>query len=126
SDFATVSLVVNYPYMLMVRRDLQQSSLKELVDAARAAPGKLSLGTAGAGTGHHILAASFQKSTGTELVLVHYKGAQQAYPDLLSGRIDVFFDTVTSARPFVEAGKVKALAMASAQRSPSLPQLPVA
>jgi tripartite-type tricarboxylate transporter receptor subunit TctC len=125
-DFTTLSLVVNFPYTLAVRKDMPQSSLKDLVEAARRSPGKLSVATAGAGSGQHLLAAAFMKTTGTDLLVVHYKGAQQAYPDLLSGRVDMLFDTVASVRAQVEAGKLKLVTLNSAQRSPMYPHLPTA
>jgi tripartite-type tricarboxylate transporter receptor subunit TctC len=124
ADFATLSLVVNYPYTMVVRRDLPQSSLRDVVEAAKRSPGKLSIATAGAGSGQHLVAAALMKVTGIDLLVVHYKGAQQAYPDLLSGRVDLLFDTVASVRPQVDAGKAKLVTVASAQRSAMYPQVP--
>ncbi len=123
-DFVTVNLVVKQPYALLARSDIPHSGVPQLVEAAKKNPGKLSIATAGAGTGQHLAAVSFMKSTGTDLLVVHYKSAQQVYPDLVAGRVDLTIDTVGSVRAQVDAGKVRLVAMAAAQRNPLYPQIP--
>jgi len=126
TGLAPLGLVANYPYTIAVRRDFPASTLKEFVELVRSKPGTYFLASAGAGTGQHIMAESFMKATGTQFSLVHYKGPQQPYADFVSGRLDAYFDNLTSIKPHVDGGRVKLLAMASAQRSTILPQLPTA
>lgn len=124
ADFVPITLIINYPYMLITRADLPYASLAQFVAAARAEPGKFTMATAGVGTGQHIAAASFLSVAKIDMPFVHYKSAQQPYPDLLGGRVDALFDTVASARQHVLAGKARGLAMASGARSSGLPDVP--
>lgn len=124
SDFVPVALVISYSYTWIARPNLPQSSLKEVIDFARANPGKLNLAISGLGTGQHVGAAILCKLTGVTMENITYKGAQPVYTDLLSDRVDVFFDNTTTARPYIESGRVKALAISSAARNPLLPDLP--
>jgi len=87
-------------------------------------PGRLNIGTSGPGTGQYIGAAIIAALTGVDIVKVPYKGAQPVYQDLLAGRVDLFYDNTTTTRPYVESGQVKALAVSSRERAPSMPQLP--
>jgi len=123
-DFVPIGLAVSFPYTLVARKDLPQNSLKELVDYARANPGKLNYASAGNGTGQHIGAAVIWYLTGVSATHIPYKGAQPAYQDLLAGRVDVFFDNSSTARPHVDGGRVKALAVSSAKRLPMHPDVP--
>ena len=123
-DFVAVNLVVTQPYALLARADIGHAALTTLIDAIKKAPGKLSVATAGAGTGQHLGAVFFMKTTNTDMLVVHYKSAQQVFPDLVAGRVDLTVDTLGSARPLIDAGKVKLVAMASAQRTPLYPQVP--
>ena len=124
ADFVPIALVVSHSYTLVARKDLPLGSLKEVIEFARAHPGKLNFGTSGVGTGQYICAAIVAALTGVEIVKIPYKGAQPVYQDLLAGRVDLFFDNTTTTRPYVEAGQVKAFAVSSRERSPSMPQLP--
>ena len=124
ADFAPVDLVVSHSYTLVARKDLPFASVKEVIAYARAHPGKLNIGTSGVGTGQYIGAAIIAALTGVDIVKVPYKGAQPVYQDLLAGRLDLFFDNTTTTRPYVEAGQVKALAVSSRERAPTMPQLP--
>lgn len=123
-DFEPVGLAVSYSYTLMARKDLPFNSLKEVVEHARANPGKLSYASAGNGSGQHVLAAALWHLAGVNLVHVPYRGAQAAYQDLLGGRVDLFFDLSSTARTQVQAGTVKALALSGAERNPMHPQVP--
>lgn len=123
-DFITVNLIVTQPYTILARPDLPQSNLAQFIDALKKNPGKLVAATAGAGTGQHLGAVFFMKTTGTDMLVVHYKSAQQVLPDLVAGRVDMTVDTLGSVRAQVDAGKVKLLAMASASRTPLYPQVP--
>ncbi len=123
-DFEPVGLAVSYSYTLMARKDLPFKSLKELVAEAKARPAKLTYASAGNGSGQHVLAAALWHLAGVQLVHVPYRGAQAAYQDLLGGRVDVFFDLSPTARPQVDAGNVKALAVSGATRNAMHPDVP--
>ncbi len=124
ADLVPVSLVVSHSYTLVARKDLPLRSLKEVVAFAKANPGKLNIGTSGIGTGQYIGAAIIAALAGVDIVKVPYKGAQPVYQDLLAGRVDLFYDNTTTTRPYVESGQVKALAVSSRERAPTMPQLP--
>jgi tripartite-type tricarboxylate transporter receptor subunit TctC len=123
-DFEPVGLAVSYSYTLMARNDLPFNSLKEVVAYAKANPGKLNYASAGNGSGQHVLAAALWHLAGADITHIPYKGAQAAYQDLLGGRVDLFFDLSSTARPQVDSGKVKALALSGAERNPMHPNVP--
>jgi tripartite-type tricarboxylate transporter receptor subunit TctC len=123
-DFVPIGLIASFPYTLVVRKDLPQSTLKEIVEYARANPGKLTYASGGNGSGQHVGAAVIWHLTKTDVTHVPYKGAQAAYQDLLAGRVDVFLDNSVTARPHVQGGRVKAVAVSSAQRLPYHPDVP--
>jgi tripartite-type tricarboxylate transporter receptor subunit TctC len=123
-DFEPIGLAVAYSYTLMGRKDLPFNSLAELVAYARANPGKLTYASAGNGSGQHILAAALWHLAGVQFTHVPYRGAQPAYTDLLGARVDVFFDLSSTARPHVDAGSVKPLAVSGAARLPIHPSVP--
>jgi len=124
ADFVPIGLVVSHSYTLLARKDLPLASLKDVVGFARANPGKLNIGTSGIGTGQYIGAAVIAALAGIDVVKVPYKGAQSVYQDLLAGRVDLFYDNTTTARPYIESGQVKALAVSSRERAPTMPQVP--
>ena len=123
-DFEPVGIAVSYSYTLMARNDLPFNSLKEVIAYAKANPSKLNYASAGNGSGQHVLAAALWHLSGADITHVPYKGAQAAYQDLLGGRIDLFFDLSSTARPQVDSGKVKALALSGAERNPAHPNVP--
>jgi tripartite-type tricarboxylate transporter receptor subunit TctC len=124
ADLAPISLVVSHSYTLVGRKDLPQSTLRDVVAFARANPGKLNIGTSGPGTGQYVIAAMLIAAAGVDIQKIPYKGAQSVYQDLLAGRLDLFFDNTTTAAPYVESGQVKPLAVSSAQRVAAMPQVP--
>jgi tripartite-type tricarboxylate transporter receptor subunit TctC len=124
ADFAPVGMVVSYSYALVSRKDLPQNGLRELLDFARANPGKLTYGSGGVGTGQHVAAAVLAQLTGVNMVHVPYRGSQAAYQDLLSGRVDLMFDNAGTAKAYVDDGRVKAFAVSSAQRFAGMPSVP--
>ncbi len=126
ADFIPVAIVAAFPFALISRSELPYASLEELLRYAKANPGKLTIANPGAGTGQHIAAAMLQSLAGIEVLHVSYKSAQQAYPDLLSGRVDLFFDNLAIVRPHIAGGRVRAYAVSSPQRSPLLPNVPAA
>ncbi len=123
-DFEPVGMAVSYSYTLMARNDLPFNSLQEVVAHAKANPGKLNYASAGNGSGQHVLAAALWHLAGANITHIPYKGAQAAYQDLLGGRVDLFFDLSSTARPQVDSGKVKALALSGAERNPMHPNVP--
>ena len=123
-DFTPVSMVVSWPYMLIARNDLPQNSFREVIDFARANPGKLTYASAGRGTGQHLASAVLAHLAKIDMLHVPYSGAQPAYQDLLGGRIDLFFDNSSTALPQVKGEKVKAFAVSAAKRYGPTPDLP--
>ncbi len=123
-DFTPVGMVVSWPYMLIARKDLPQNSFMEVIDFARANPGKLTYASAGRGTGQHLASAVLSHLAKLDILHVPYSGAQPAYQDLLGGRIDLFFDNSSTALPQVKGEKVKAFAVSTAKRYAPTPDLP--
>lgn len=116
TDFTPVGIAATFSYTLVARNDLPFNSLKEIVDHARANPGKLTYASGGNGSGQHICAALLWHGAGVSITHIPYKGAQAAYQDLIPGRVDLFFDASSTARGHVEAGRVKPIAVSSASR----------
>jgi tripartite-type tricarboxylate transporter receptor subunit TctC len=110
--------------VLVARGDLPVSSLAELVDYARARPGKLTYGSAGIGTLQHVWGAILFKSLGLDLVHVPFKAAPAAHQEMLAGRLDVMIDNLSAAKAHVQAGRLKAFAVTSAHRSRELESVP--
>jgi tripartite-type tricarboxylate transporter receptor subunit TctC len=123
-EFTPITLVLGIPYVLVGRKDLPYATLAEVLDAARKEPGKFSMANAGAGTGQHLVAAALMNATGAKFLEVPYKGAQAAYPDILSGRVDFFIDSYPAALPHIKAGNVRAIAIAGPKRNPQTPEVP--
>jgi tripartite-type tricarboxylate transporter receptor subunit TctC len=124
SDLALVTGLVRIHHALIVKKDLPANSLAEVVKLAKQSPGKLTYGTAGAGSGPHVNMAMLENAAGIKMVAAHYRGATPAFNDLTGGHIDMMLISLTSGLGAVEAGKVKLLAVGSAQRLPEHPKLP--
>ena len=103
-DFVPVALVYKFGYVMVGRKDLPHARLKDIVDAAKANPGSITVATAGVGTGQQLVAAAFMKAAGVKLLEVPYKGSPPAFTDLLAGRIDLFFDSIAAGLPYVQVG----------------------
>ena len=114
--FGTVALIVN--------ADLPAKNLKELIAMAKAKPGELSFASSGVGGLQHLNAEMFKQMAGVDILHVPYKGTAQFMPDLLSGRIPMSIDSIPAHLPNVRAGKTRVLAVASANRSATLPDIP--
>jgi tripartite-type tricarboxylate transporter receptor subunit TctC len=123
-DFSPISLVAVTPNILVVNPSVPVNTVGELVALAKAQPGKLNFPSAGRGTSSHLAGELFNVMAKVDMVHVPYKGGGQAFTDLLGGQVQVFFATMPAAMPFVKAGKLRALAVASDQRSATLPELP--
>jgi tripartite-type tricarboxylate transporter receptor subunit TctC len=123
-DFAPVTLMATLPSLLMVHPSLPVKNVKELVALAKAKPAVLTYASTGNGTSPHMLMEMFKWMAGVNLVHVPYKGASPAMIDQISGQIDVAFSTAIAALPFVQQGKVRAIAVSTKDRFPPLPDLP--
>jgi tripartite-type tricarboxylate transporter receptor subunit TctC len=124
NDFAPVALVFNISYTLVGGKDLPYATPKEIIAAARKDPGGLKVANVGIGSGQHIFGAAFQKITGTKLLEVSYRGSAAAFPDVLAGRVDLFFDSTPAALPYVKSGQVKGIAVLAPKRNPQMPDVP--
>jgi tripartite-type tricarboxylate transporter receptor subunit TctC len=123
-DFVPVAMLAEYPFLIVVNNDLPVKSIKDLVAHLKANAGKIDYAAAGNGTGQHLAPELFKMMTGTQMSPIHYKGAQPAYLDVISGRVPVFFDNMSTAMSLAKQGKVRALAITSKDRSPLMPDLP--
>lgn len=123
-DFAPITLVARSPHVLVVHPSLQTTSVKELIALAKAKPRQLTYASAGSGTMLHLAGEMFKTMAGVELVHVPYKGGPLANQDLLSGRVGMMFSDIGNALPYVKAGKLRALGVTGAQRSPAMPDVP--
>ena len=123
-DFAPITMVAMVPNMVVVNTDVPAKTIGEFIALAKTQPGKLNYGSAGAGTAHHLIGEMFKLRAGVDLVHVPYKGSAPAVADLLSGQVQLMFDTVTSGLPQVKAGKLRALAVTTAKRSSAMPDVP--
>ena len=123
-DFAPIAQVATTPILLFANPSLPVADVKELIAHARANPGKLSAGTPGLGTPHHLAAAMLNAAAKIDITHVPYRGTAPALNDLLGGQIPLIWATPNAVVQFVEAGKVKPLAAASLQRVAILPQVP--
>jgi tripartite-type tricarboxylate transporter receptor subunit TctC len=123
-DFAPVTLVSIVPGVLVVHPAMPVKSVSELVALARGKPGQLNYASTGQGSVPHLSGELFKMLAKVDLVHVPYKGSAAAIADLLGGQINVFFDNVASALPFVKSGKLRGLAITTAKRSDQLPNLP--
>jgi tripartite-type tricarboxylate transporter receptor subunit TctC len=123
-DFAPISQVFVAPNILVVHPDVPARTLPELVALARANPGKLTYGHAGVGTSQHLAGELFKAMTHTDIQSVAYRGSTAVVPDLLAGRITMFFGNVVNVLPLVRDGKLRAFAVTSLKRSAVTPDLP--
>jgi len=123
-DFAPVTLVASTPNMLVVNNDVPAKNLQELIALAKSKPGELTFGSPGIGTSVHVSGELFNTMAGIKTTHVPYKGRQMAIPDLLGGSITMMFDNMPSALPVVKDGKLRAIGVTSAKRSPSAPDVP--
>lgn len=123
-DFAPVSLLTVNPTLLVAHVSVSANNVKELVALAKSRPGKLNYASVGSGSPVHLAMEWFKQSTGTDLVHVPYKGSAPAVTDLVGGQVELMFNSIPPVLPLVRAGKLKALAVGSAQRSRSVPEIP--
>jgi tripartite-type tricarboxylate transporter receptor subunit TctC len=124
SDFAPITLAVTAPNVLVVTRSLPVNSVRELIQLSKARPNQLNYATTGTGSSTHLAAELFNAMAGVAIVRVNYKATVQAMADLMSGQVQVMFANASSALPQVHAGRLKALAVSTAEPSALTPGLP--
>ena len=124
-DFEPVSLLAVVPNVLVTHASQKNiQSVKDVIEQAKKSPNKLTYASEGNGTSIHLAGANFTALTGVQMLHVPYRGSGPAVTDLLGGQVDFMFDSITSARPHIQAGKLRALAVTTKQRSASLPDVP--
>ena len=123
-DFAPVGLAAYVPQLLVVHPSVQAKDLRELINLSKAQPNEINFGSPGAGSVGHLSVALINTMTGATFVHVPYKGAGPAVVDLIAGRIQVFFGSVTGTQPQVAAGRIRAIATGHAKRLRTMPNLP--
>jgi len=123
-DFQPIALVTRGHLLLAVSPSLQVNSVRELVDYAKKNPGKLMNASSSNGSPGHVGGELFKYMTGTDIVHVPYKGGAMAINDLIAGHVQIMFESLNSISPFAKSGKVRALAVSGARRSPAFPNLP--
>jgi tripartite-type tricarboxylate transporter receptor subunit TctC len=125
-DFAPIALAAAVPHLVVVHPSVPVATLKDLVAYLKTQPGKLTFPSAGNGSMPHLAGEVFQSLAGVKLVHVPYKGSGQSMQDLLGGQHLVAFDTMPASAPHVRSGKLRAVAVSTAQRVPSFPDVPTA
>ncbi len=123
-DTAAVAGVIRVPQVMVVTPQLPAKTVPEFIAYAKANPGKINMGSGGVGSTLHVAGELFKMMAGVNLVHVPYRGDAPALVDLMGGQIQVMFDLTAAALPFIKAGKIRGLAVTSAARTPSLPDLP--
>jgi tripartite-type tricarboxylate transporter receptor subunit TctC len=122
--FAAVSMVSDVPTVLVAHPSVQAKTLKELIALAKANPNKLNMGTSGIGTVGHLSGELLKSMAQIKIEVIHYKGAGPALIDLLGGHVQLQFVSMPAAMPHIRSGKLRAIAMTGAQRSPAAPDIP--
>jgi tripartite-type tricarboxylate transporter receptor subunit TctC len=124
NDYAPVTQVTSAPNVFVVHPSLPAKTVKELIALAKANPGKIDYASSGNGSTQHLTGALFTKMAGIEMTHIPYRGSGPVTADLLSGQVTVGFPGIAGMLPHIRAGKLRALAVTGAKRSPELPQVP--
>jgi tripartite-type tricarboxylate transporter receptor subunit TctC len=124
NSFAPIAFIAETPQVLVVNPSVPFKSVAELITYAKANPGKLNYSTGGAGTLPHLTAELLKSLTGADIVHIPYKGGGPALADVVAGQVQMTFDTVGTSLPFIQAGKLRALALVATQRLPELADVP--
>ncbi|MCC7040142.1 MAG: tripartite tricarboxylate transporter substrate binding protein [Burkholderiales bacterium] len=124
TDLAPIVIVASVPNILVVNPSLPVQSVQQLIDLAKKEPGKLAYGSSSVGGTPHLSAEMFKMMAGVDILHVPYKGSAPAISDLLGGQVQIMFDNMPAILPQVKAGKLRALAVTTPKRSPSVPELP--
>jgi tripartite-type tricarboxylate transporter receptor subunit TctC len=125
-DFTPVSHTVLMPQVLVVHPSVKAATLKDLIALAKVRPGELNYSSSGSGSSSHLAIELLKFMTGINLVHVPFKGSGQSMPALLAGQVQMIFDPLPTSLPHVKSGKLRALAISTAKRSPAAPDLPTA
>ena len=123
-DFAPISLVSIGPFLLITHPSVPARTVKELIALARAEPGKLNYASAGNGAANHLAMELFKSMAGVNVTHVPYKGAPQAVTDLIGGSVNLMFNSIPPVLQHIKTGRLRLLGVASAKRSPQLPDVP--
>jgi tripartite-type tricarboxylate transporter receptor subunit TctC len=123
-DFAYITQIFIVPNILVVRPDVPAKTIQELIALAKAQPGYLIAGHAGIGTSQHLAGELFKIMAGVQIQQVPYRGSTGVIPDLLAGRLNIFFGNITNLLPLIREGKLRAFGITSRKRSPQIPELP--
>jgi tripartite-type tricarboxylate transporter receptor subunit TctC len=123
-DFTAITAAAEVPIVLVVHPSLPAANMKEFIEYGRRNPGKLSFGSSGTGSPHHLAGEMLKYMAGIDMVHVPYKGAGPAVQDLLGGQVPAVFTTLSTALPHIKSGKLRALGMVEAKRQPSAPEIP--
>ena len=123
-DFTPISFLASTPNVLIVNKQLGVTNLHELIELAKAKPNQLTFGSSGVGTSLHMSGELFKEMAGIDIRHIPYKGRAQSLPDLVSGRISMLFDNLSSSLPLIKAGEVQALGVTTLKRSHAAPDIP--
>jgi tripartite-type tricarboxylate transporter receptor subunit TctC len=123
-DFQPITTIATLPLMLVVNPDSPIHTIKDLIEQAKANPGKLTFASGGAGQGAHLAGELFDMMAGVSMVHVPYKGNAPAVVDVMGGHVDMIFDGMTTSLPQVKAGKLRAVAVSTLKRASAMPELP--
>ena len=123
-DFTPISFLASTPNVLVVNKNLGVNNLHELIELAKAKPNELTFGSSGIGTSLHMSGELLKEMTGIQIRHIPYKGRAQSLPDLISGRISMLFDNLSSSLPLIKSGDVRALGVTSLKRSHAAPEIP--
>jgi len=123
-DFTDIALFVEQPNVMVVATESRYKTLKDLVDAAKAKPGSLNIGHAGIGSGTHLNTEKFIAGAQIKVVEVPFKGTPEVVAAILSGNVDGYWAPISAAQSFVKGGKVRPLAVSTAKRNPTMPDVP--
>ena len=124
SDLEPLALLATNPMVIVAKTGMAARNLRDLIDWLRANPGKVAAGTAGVGSGSHIAAVYFESATGTKLNFVPYRGTGPALQDLVAGQIDMIVDQASNSMAQIQAGKIRAYAVAANKRLAAAPDVP--
>ena len=123
-DFTPITQLNSQPNVIVVAPSFAGKSVKDLIALAKSRPGEMTFASPGAGSAPHLSAEMFQRQAGVNMIHVPYKGIPPAVTDVLGGRVAMLFTTTISAAPHIKAGKLRAVAITSAKRQPSMPDVP--
>lgn len=123
-DFAPVTQLTSQPNVIVVTPSFPARTVKDLIALAKAKPGELTFATPGAGSAPHLSAEMFERAAGISMIHVPYKGIPPAVTDVIGGRVTMLFTTTISAAPHIKSGKLRAVALTSAKRQASMPDVP--